>query len=148
MMMMMMMKMMAMMYDRKRTAWPAKCPRQSITYQPALVPPTVTRKNHKIKKRHNNQIQIKQKDKYTQKQPHTSPLEPSAIHNSTKITRIKKTNPKQKQKQIPMKTNAELVLVPPKVICLLLCCSTWLVLVKSIFTHQPTNSPNSRYCST
>ena len=138
MMMMTMMMMMAMMYDRKRTAWPAKCPRQSITYQPALVPPTVTQKNHKNKKRHNNQIQIKQKDKYTQKQP----------HSHTKIKRIKKTNPEQKQKQIPMKTNAELVLVPPKVICLLLCCSTWLVLVKSIFTHQPTNSPNFRYCST
>ena len=53
------------------------------TTQPALVPPTVTQKNHNNKKRHNNQIQIKQKDKYTQKQPHTSPLEPIAIHIAT-----------------------------------------------------------------
>ena len=45
-MMMMMMMMMMVMYDRKRTAWPAKCPRQSITYRP----PTV---QHRHTKNHN-----------------------------------------------------------------------------------------------
>ena len=89
--MMMMTMMMAMMYDRKRTAWPAKCPRQSITYQPALVPPTVTQKNHKNKKK----TTIKSR---SNKKTNTHKNNPTVTNSHTKITRIKKDKSRTKRK--------------------------------------------------